>query len=268
MVSFKAPAGPINLFANPEDDPNLERSAQEREVYFEEIASNPTLAAQEHNNDDVYRIAVNSGNEGTVNDVREQASATGDELGKDTSLEVLADKLESRYGGSINVNLSESAQLREDSQYLNADRIKKNDSDYLLFHVLGNDVSAKAATIGGVVYPIMLEAGVDQTSLDRALAAGGTMETPGQLRNTLNAFYDIARTNPGLSGLMGFMAEVDNDLFGMAKQSDPKADHAPVLGTPEKEPEAPTVAFTPPQYTAPGSQPGLGNGPNRAPGMA
>lgn len=283
-LSFSMPEGMIDLSGDSasggqkKDDPQTEANAQEmalagvstfdigdadldlsfrvREQYFDDILLNPDLAVN-----DIDVISMQQGNvasEVTAMELMESASTTGDQLGRNNTLELATDRLLQARNGSREVELS--TQHREagwsvfdpDSQHGMWQVGNRHDQDGVYSDV--------RATINGLALSMNAQ-GIEWDELNQAMGKGGSLESLDQIRDALSGLNDMAMNRAGFAGFGAFFQALDADLFDRQKADNPRGDVRPALGTPEPEVTPPEMAYRP--ENQPGNAPGTGG-----PGMS
>ncbi len=163
-------------------------------------------------------------------------SASG-ELGKSAALERMADKSVEARAGSLSKNMSEIEQTKHENFELNTpDKLDFDTPDMPI--ISESDYDLQAAT--AYIFEELLEAGVPESDLNHAMAAGGIDDN----RATIAEFHDLAQDNN--IHLTDYIQDVDQAYVTM-QITDGIQNIVPALGTID----APQLAMNDDSYEQP-----------------
>ncbi|PCI97645.1 MAG: hypothetical protein COB14_08895 [Alphaproteobacteria bacterium] len=209
-------------------------SIEANNVLYEQMLSdaNPNTLAEY---DDFFRRNGNDSNEGALSVLRDSMDAAGGKAGtKLAGLGKLIDKnMEGRDAAdtSKSSNVSQGARIVEDN-LLDEQIAEDLNYDTPEMAAVGHteaDLEVAIAT----VYEQLLSAGVPETDLNHAMAAGG-VDDP---RATVEMFFDLAENNN--IPMTGYIQDVDLGLMNLQLENG-EQDVTPVVGIEE---EAPVMAM-------------------------
>ncbi len=204
-----------------------------RQQYFDAVLNDPDFTRY-----DADVIAMRLGDVGKdemYNYLKEMADLSSGQLGLMHAIERSVDNGLKRFDGSLSQNLSEIAQFKHEALELGA-------SDKLSFDTpdmphIGNNYDDLQSSLY-FIYEQLLEAGVSETDLNQAMAAGGIDND----RATLSSFYDLAQDND--ITLSSYIQNVDQAYVDIM-HADGVKDIKAVVGTVTEEPE---LAVNEPAY--------------------
>ncbi len=222
--NFNNESGTDYLSTISDDNYNLD-TAFGRQQYFDAVLNDPDFTKY-----DADVIAMRLGDVGKdemYNYLKEMADMSSGQLGLMHSIERNVDNGLSRFDGSLSQNLSEGAQLKHEVLELSTpDTLNFNAPHVPLIGNNNNDLQIAVYFI----YEQLIEAGVPESDLNHAMAAGGIDND----RATVGAFYDLAQDND--VALSDYIQNVDQAYVGVMR-ADGIKDIEAIVGTVIEEPE-------------------------------
>lgn len=242
---------------------DIDRNALARQEYFDNALTNVT-DFDLTDADLINMLQQSRANEGVSDNLFGMASNTGDRLmasvSTDARLALTTDALQQARYGSEEVALSTTH--REDGWH-----IYDQDQEHGIWqvgHRHDNDgvYSDIRATITGLAVAMGVQ-GADWDKLNQSLAQGGSMETLGQMRDTIQGLHGYASTSAGFALFGQALQSLDADMLQRQQAENPKGEFRPAIGTPEQEIKTPQMAYKPPEQRPDGPN---GGTPGMSPG--